>query len=144
MYDFIVVGAGSAGCVVAEGLSARHSVLLIEAGGSDRASEVAVPAAFSKQFMTNRDWAFNTEPEPNALNRSLYVPRGRMLGGSSSMNAMIYMRGRPSDYEGWREMGAIGWGWSDVLPTFISMEGNQRGQSERHGATGPLRVERPP
>lgn len=141
MYDFIVVGAGSAGCVVAEGLSARHSVLLIEAGGSDRASEVAVPAAFSKQFMTNRDWAFNTEPEPNALNRSLYVPRGRMLGGSSSMNAMIYMRGRPSDYEGWREMGAIGWGWSDVLPTFIRMEGNQRGQSEQHGATGPLRVE---
>ncbi len=141
VYDFIVVGAGSAGCVVAEGLSARYSVLLLEAGGNDRSPEVRIPAAFSKQFMTERDWAFNTEPEEHVLGRSLYIPRGRVLGGSSSMNAMIYMRGRPSDYDGWLEAGATGWGWDDVLPTFISMENNQRGESELHGATGPLRVE---
>ena len=141
MYDFIVVGAGSAGCVIAEGLSARHSVLLLEAGGSDRVLEVAIPAAFTKQFMTERDWAYQTEPEPHASDRSLYLPRGKMLGGSSSMNAMIYMRGRPSDYDGWSEMGATGWGWNDVLPVFIYMERNQRGASALHGSEGPVRVE---
>ena len=141
MYDFIVVGAGSAGCVIAEGLSTRHSVLLLEAGGSDRASEVVIPAAFSKQFMTERDWAYQTEAEPHALDRSFYLPRGKMLGGTSSMNAMIYIRGRPSDYDRWLETGAIGWGWEDVLPVFIAMERNQRGASELHGASGSVRVE---
>ena len=139
--DYVVVGAGSAGCVVAEGLSTRHSVALIEAGGSDRALEVAIPAAFYKLFKTERDWAYETEPEPSGNSRRLFLPRGRMLGGSSSMNAMIYMRGRASDYDGWQERGASGWGWESVLPVFKKMESNSRGESPFHGVDGPIRVE---
>lgn len=136
----MIIGAGSAGCVLADRLSARHNVLLIEAGGSDRAMEVAIPAAFSKLFKTGRDWDFSTEPEPAAKNRSLYLPRGKMLGGSSSMNAMLYFRGRPSDYDGWAAGGAEGWGWEDVLPVFKEMERNSRGADEFHGDSGELFV----
>jgi len=139
--DYIVIGAGSAGCVIAEGLSARHSVALLEAGGSDRVLEVAIPAAFYKLFKTERDWGYETEPELAANSRRLFLPRGRMLGGSSSMNAMIYMRGRPSDFDGWEQSGAIGWAWDDVLPVFKRMEANSRGESELHGSHGQLRVE---
>ena len=137
----MIVGAGSAGCVLAERLSASHSVVLLEAGGDDRSPEVVVPAAFSKLFKTERDWNFSSEPEPAADGRSLYLPRGKMVGGSSGMNAMLYVRGRPSDYDGWAEAGATGWDWDTVLPVFREMESNSRGEDDFHGDSGPVRVE---
>jgi choline dehydrogenase len=140
--DYVIVGAGSAGCVLANRLSEDPSVnvRLIEAGGSDRDLKVRMPAAFANQFHTRLDWDFATEPEPAVDGRSLYVPRGKMLGGSSSMNAMLYARGRPLDYDLWQEQGATGWGWKDVLPYFLRSEDNVRGASEFHGAGGELRV----
>src|SRR3954471_10199997 len=140
--DYIVVGAGSAGCVLANRLSADPSnkVLLLEAGGKDRHPNIKIPAAFAKQFHTKLDWDFATEPEPHVDDRSLYIPRGKGLGGSSSMNAMLYVRGRPIDYDLWVEAGADGWGWNDVLPYFLRSEDNARGASEFHGAGGELRV----
>src|SRR5690348_13049681 len=142
-HDYVIVGAGSAGCALANRLSEDPSVrvLLIEAGKRDRHPNIKIPAAFAKQFKTKLDWNLATEPEPYCDNRSLYIPRGKGLGGSSSMNAMLYVRGNPLDYEGWVEAGASGWGWSDVLPYFLRAEDNQRGASEYHGAGGPLRVE---
>lgn len=137
----MIVGAGSAGCVLAERLSTRHSVVLIEAGQSASAMEVKVPAAFSKLFKTSQDWDFMSAPEPGADGRSLYLPRGKMLGGSSSMNAMLYIRGRVSDYDGWEAAGAPGWGWEQVGPVFVEMESNSRGPGKHHGGAGPVRVE---
>jgi choline dehydrogenase-like flavoprotein len=141
-YDHIVVGAGSAGCAVAARLSEDPSVrvLLLEAGGPDRSPNIKIPAAFSKQFKTKLDWDYETGPEPHLAGRTLYVPRGKSLGGSSSMNAMMYVRGRPLDYDGWRDAGCDGWGYEDVLPYFRRMENNERGASEVHGAGGPLTV----
>jgi len=140
--DYIIVGAGSAGCVLANRLSADPSVrvLLLEAGGKDRSPNIKIPAAFAKQFHTKLDWDFTTEPEPHVDGRSLYIPRGKGLGGSSSMNAMLYVRGRPLDYDAWEAQGAPGWGYQDVLPYFRRSEDNVRGASEWHGAGGPLRV----
>ena len=127
-FDYIIVGAGSAGCVLANRLSATGlSVLLIEAGGSDRAMNVRIPAAFSKLFKTKRDWNYETDPEPYLDGRALYVPRGKMLGGSSSMNAMIYIRGNRADYDGWAAGGAGGWSYDDVLPYFKKSERNASG-----------------
>jgi choline dehydrogenase-like flavoprotein len=142
MQDYVIVGAGSAGCVLANRLSEDPSVrvLLLEAGGRDRSPNIKIPAAFPKQFHTKLDWDFATEPEPHVDGRSLYVPRGKSLGGSSSMNAMLYVRGRPLDYDSWEAQGAPGWGFRDVLPYFIKSEDNARGASEFHGAGGPLRV----
>jgi len=142
MYDYIIVGAGSAGCVLANRLSEDPSVrvLLLEAGGSDRSLKIKIPAAFPEQFHSKLDWDFATEPEPYVDERSLYIPRGKALGGSSSMNAMLYVRGRPLDYDGWEAQGAPGWGYADVLPYFIKAEDNVRGPSEFHGTGGPLRV----
>ena len=142
MYDYIIVGAGSAGCVLANRLSEDPSVrvLLLEAGGKDRSLKIKIPAAFPEQFHTKLDWDFATEPEPHVDDRALYIPRGKALGGSSSMNAMLYVRGRPLDYDGWEAQGAPGWGYADVLPYFIKAEDNVRGASEFHGAGGPLRV----
>ncbi len=142
MYDYVIVGAGSAGCVLANRLSEDPSVrvLLLEAGGADRSPNVKIPAAFANQFHTKLDWDFETDPEPHVDERRLYVPRGKMLGGSSSMNAMLYVRGRPFDYDSWEAQGASGWGYRDVLPYFIRAEDNVRGASEYHGAGGPLRV----
>lgn len=140
-YDFVVVGAGSAGCVLANRLSTVGRVLLLEAGGHDRLAAVRIPAAFSKLYKSERDWDFFSGPEPGADGRMLYVPRGRMLGGSSSMNAMIYIRGRPSDYDRWAEMGAAGWDWATVEPWFRAVEDNSRGPSPHHGVGGELRVE---
>jgi len=142
MYDYIIVGAGSAGCVLANRLSEDPSVrvLLLEAGGSDRSLKIKIPAAFPQQFHTKLDWDFATEPEPHVDGRSLYIPRGKALGGSSSMNAMLYVRGRPLDYDGWEAQGAPGWGYADVLPYFKRAEDNVRGASEFHGAGGPLHV----
>jgi choline dehydrogenase len=140
--DYVIVGAGSAGCVLANRLTEDPSakVTLIEAGGSDRDLKVRMPAAFADQFHTRLDWDFATEPEPAVDGRSLYVPRGKTLGGSSSMNAMLYVRGRPLDYDLWEQQGASGWGWKDVLPYFLRSEDNVRGVSEFHGAGGELRV----
>jgi choline dehydrogenase len=142
MHDYVIVGAGSAGCVLANRLSEDPSVrvLLLEAGGRDRSLNVKIPAAFPKQFHTKLDWDFATEPEPHVDERSLFIPRGKMLGGCSSMNAMLYVRGRPLDYDTWEAQGAPGWGYRDVLPYFMKSEDNVRGASEFHGTGGPLRV----
>ena len=141
-HDYVIVGAGSAGCVLANRLSEDPSarVLLIEAGGRDRHPNIRIPAAFPNQFHTKLDWDFATEPEPAVNGRSLFVPRGKSLGGSSSMNAMLYVRGRPLDYDLWVDEGAPGWGWEDVLPYFLRSEDNARGRSEFHGAGGELAV----
>ncbi len=141
-YDYVIVGAGSAGCVLANRLSAHPdvTVLLIEAGGSDKHLNVDAPAAFSKLFKTERDWHYHTQPEPCAGNRQLFMPRGKMLGGSSSMNAMIYIRGHRGDYDGWAESGCAGWGYDDVLPYFLKSEHNERGADEFHATDGPLNV----
>jgi choline dehydrogenase len=142
MYDYVIVGAGSAGCVLANRLSEDPSVrvLLLEAGGRDRSLNIKIPAAFPNQFHTKLDWDYATESEPHVDDRSLYIPRGKSLGGSSSMNAMLYVRGRPLDYDAWEAQGAPGWGYRDVLPYFVKSEDNARGASEFHGAGGPLRV----
>jgi choline dehydrogenase len=140
--DYVIVGAGSAGCVLANRLSedADARVLLIEAGGKSRHPNVVIPAAFAKQFKTKLDWDYATEPEPACDGRSLYVPRGKGLGGSSAMNAMLYVRGRPLDYDLWEQQGAAGWGWEQVRPYFLRAEHNARGASEHHAVGGPLHV----
>ena len=142
MYDYVIVGAGSAGCVLANRLSEDPAtrVLLVEAGGRDRSPNIKIPAAFAKQFHTKLDWDYETEPEPHVDDRHLYIPRGKTLGGSSSMNAMLYVRGRPLDYDAWEAQGAPGWGYRDVLPYFLKSEDNARGGSEFHRAGGPLGV----
>jgi choline dehydrogenase len=143
-HDYVIVGAGSAGCVLAGRLSEEGaSVLLLEAGGKDRSPNIKIPAAFAKQFHTKLDWDFETEPEPGCEGRRLYVPRGKSLGGSSSMNAMLYVRGRPLDFDGWREAGCPGWGWDDVEPYFRRSEGRATGADEVHGGDGPLQVTNP-
>jgi choline dehydrogenase-like flavoprotein len=140
--DYVVVGAGSAGCVLAHRLTEDPSVrvILVEAGGKDRHPNIKIPAAFAKQFHTNLDWEYHTDPEPHCDNRSLFIPRGKSLGGSSSMNAMLYVRGRPLDYDLWEAEGAAGWGWEDVRPYFLRAEHNERGASEHHAVGGPLNV----
>ena len=142
MFDYIIVGAGTAGCVLASRLSEdRHTrVLLLEAGGPDRKKEIRIPLAFSRLFRSEIDWNYSTESEPHLANRRLYWPRGKVLGGSSSMNAMIYIRGNPADYDRWRELGNAGWGFADALPYFKRAENQQRGACEYHGAGGPLDV----
>jgi len=140
--DYVIVGAGSAGCVLANRISEDPGsrVLLIEAGGRDRSPNITIPAAFAKQFRTKLDWGLDSEPEPHCDGRSLFLPRGKSLGGSSSMNAMLYARGRPWDYDLWESRGATGWGWGDVKPYFLKSENNARGASEDHGVGGPLNV----
>jgi choline dehydrogenase len=124
VYDYVVIGAGSAGCVLASRLTEdpRTTVLLIEAGPPDRKREIRIPAAFSKLFKTPVDWNFLTEPQEQLCGRTLYWPRGKMLGGSSSMNAMVYIRGRPSDYDAWAALGNSGWSYDDLLPFFAASE----------------------
>ena len=140
--DYVIVGAGSAGCVLANRLSEDPSVqvLLLEAGGKGRHPNISIPAAFAKQFHTKLDWDLSTEPEPHCDGRRLFTPRGKGLGGSSSMNAMLYVRGRPLDYDLWEAQGAEGWGWDDVRPYFLKAENNERGASEHHAVGGPLNV----
>jgi choline dehydrogenase len=144
MYDYIVIGAGSAGCVVAARLSEdpRTKVLLLEAGRPDAKQEIRVPAAFSKLFHGEYDWDYATEPEPATGNRPRYWPRGKTLGGSSSLNAMMYVRGHRSDYDRWRQAGNAGWGYDDVLPLFRRSEDfrGDGGEAAFHGRGGPLLV----
>jgi choline dehydrogenase len=141
-YDYVVVGGGSAGCVLAARLSEDEdvSVALIEAGPEDTAAEIKIPAAFGSLFKTRWDWDFDSDPEPGLGGRRAYLPRGRMLGGSSSMNAMIYIRGNAADYDGWAAAGAEGWSYRDVLPYFKRSEDNERGADDYHGVGGPLHV----
>jgi choline dehydrogenase len=143
-FDYVIVGAGSAGCVLANRLTEDPGarVLLLEAGPHDDCDEVRIPAAFYRLFKTQRDWAYETEEEKQLQGRRLFWPRGRMLGGSSSINAMIYIRGNRLDYDTWRdEYGCTGWGYADLLPYFRRAEDQARGASPYHGVGGPLRVE---
>lgn len=142
MYDYVIVGAGSAGCVLAARLSEDPDVrvALLEAGGADSDDEIHIPAAFGALFKGRRDWDMATEPEPGLRGRRAYLPRGKMLGGCSSMNAMVYIRGNRADYDEWAAMGAEGWGYDDVLPYFKRSEDNERGEDLYHGTGGPLPV----
>jgi choline dehydrogenase-like flavoprotein len=138
----VIVGAGSAGCVLAARLSEDPDarVAVLEAGGPDSADEVRTPAAFPMLFKSGLDWDLLGEPEPGLGGRRLYLPRGRVIGGSSSINAMIYIRGNRVDYDEWAAMGLEGWGYDDVLPYFRRAEDNERGEDLHHGVGGPLSV----
>lgn len=142
-FDFIIVGAGSAGCVLANRLSesGRHRVLLLEAGGQDTNPWIHVPLGYGKLFRDRSvNWLFETEPQAELNNRRIIQPRGKVLGGSSSINGLVYMRGQREDYDQWRQMGAVGWGYDDVLPYFRKAERQSRGADAYHGADGPLPV----
>jgi choline dehydrogenase len=142
-FDYIIVGAGSAGCVLAARLSQDPNVrvALVEAGGPDDAPEIKMPIAFPQLFKTKYDWDFATEPEPGLARRRIYLPRGKTLGGSSAINAMIYIRGNTADFDGWAEEGAPGWSYQELLPYFIRSECNERGDPRYHGHSGPLPVQ---
>jgi choline dehydrogenase-like flavoprotein len=145
-FDYVIVGAGSAGCVLANRLSAdgKHSVCLIEAGGRDNWIWFHIPVGYLFAIGNERaDWRFATEAEKGLNGRVIAYPRGKVLGGSSAINAMIYMRGQAADYDGWRDSGLPGWGWSDVLPVFKKHEDYYGGASAMHGAGGEWRVDRP-
>ena len=143
MFDYIVVGAGSAGCAVAGRLSEdpNKKVLLLEAGPRDRNPMIHMPGGCAEVLKSNTlNWQFYSEPQKNLNNRRIYVPRGRMLGGSSGANGMVYIRGHASDYDDWEKAGNPGWAFKDVLPYFRAMEDNVRGANEYHGTGGPLYV----
>ncbi|HWK47734.1 MAG TPA: GMC family oxidoreductase N-terminal domain-containing protein [Stellaceae bacterium] len=142
MYDTVIVGAGSAGCVLANRLSAdpARRVLVLEAGGAAPLNS-DIPANWVAMFNTHVDWGYHTEPQVGCRMRRIYWPRGKMIGGSGSINAMVYIRGLPSDYDRWAALGCPGWGWDDVLPVFIGSEDNRRhGGSPYHGVGGTLTV----
>ncbi len=145
-FDFIVTGAGSAGCPVAARLSesGKYRVLLLEAGGPDRNPWIHIPLGYTKTYTDPRvNWMFESEPEAQLNGRTLYQPRGKVLGGTSSINGMVYMRGTPSDYDNWRQRGCEGWDWEHVLPFFKKAENQERGADEFHGVGGPLKVSNP-
>ncbi|MFP3922455.1 GMC family oxidoreductase [Pseudomonas sp. W5-36] len=144
LHDYIIVGAGPAGCLLANRLSQNpaHRVLLLEAGGQDNYAWIHVPVGYLYCIGNPRtDWCFKTEAEPGLGGRALNYPRGKVLGGCSSINGMIYMRGQARDYDGWAEQGNTGWGWSDVLPIFKRSENHYAGDSDLHSAKGEWRVE---
>jgi choline dehydrogenase len=140
-FDYVIVGAGSSGCVLANRLSAdgRHKVLLLEAGPKDNYLWIHIPIGYGRtMFHKAYNWGFFTEPEANMKDRKIYWPRGRGLGGSSSINGLIFIRGQREDYDRWAQLGNAGWGWNGVLPYFLKSERNSRGASATHGADGPL------
>jgi choline dehydrogenase len=142
-FDYIVIGAGSAGAPVAARLSesGRHRVLLLEAGPEDRSPWLHIPIGYAKTYLDARvNWKYETEPNPHLGGRVMYWPRGKVLGGTSAINGLIYMRGLPSDYDHWRQLGNAGWSFADLLPFFRKAERNQRGASELHGGEGPQGV----
>ncbi len=141
-FDYVIVGAGSAGCLLANRLSREHRVLLLEAGGADDWRWIHIPVGYLYCIGNPRtDWCYHTLPDPGLNYRSLGYPRGRVLGGSSSINGMLYLRGQAADYDGWAAMGNPGWAWTDVLPLFRDVEDHHAGSSEFHGASGTWRVE---
>ena len=140
LYDYIVCGGGTAGCLLANRLSAdpKKRVLLVEAGGNDDYLWIHIPVGYLYCIGNPRtDWLYSTEPDAGLNGRVLRYPRGKTLGGSSSINGHVYMRGNPGDYDGWEAQGAPGWGYADVLPYFLKSEDNVRGPSEYHGVGGP-------
>ena len=141
-YDFIIIGAGSAGCVLANRLSEdeHRKVLLIESGGPDTKPEIHIPGAYSKLNRTEVDWQFWTVPQTEIDNRKLYIPRGKTLGGSSSTNAMAYVRGNKADFDEWAALGNAGWSYEEVLPYFKKSEYNEDFGADFHGQEGPLNV----
>lgn len=143
VFDYIIIGAGSAGCVLANRLSAdpRNRVLLLEAGGRDWNPWIHVPVGYFKTMHNPAtDWCYLTEPEPELNGRRLQWPRGKVLGGSSSINGLLYIRGQKEDYDHWRQLGNTGWSYDDVLPYFRKSEDQERGENEYHGADGPIAV----
>ena len=141
-YDYIIIGAGSAGCVLANRLSANPSneVLLIEAGGKDSSMNIHIPAGYAKLHKSKVDWGYKTEPQKELLNREIYLPRGKTLGGCSSTNAMAYVRGNKEDYNDWANLGNNGWSYKDVLPYFKKSESNEDIKNEYHNQDGELNV----
>ena len=142
-YDFIIIGAGSAGCVLANRLSEnpKHRVLLLEAGGPDTNPFIHIPAGYAKTLVDPKvNWLFKTEPDPGTNNRTHVWPRGKVLGGSSAINGMLYIRGQAQDYDLWRQLGNTGWAWDDVLPYFKRSEDQERGANDAHGVGGPMHV----
>ena len=145
-FDYIIVGAGSAGCVLANRLSAsgRHRVLLLEAGGRGLNPWIHIPIGYAKLFQNSRcNWKFETEPEPELNGRKIYQPRGKVLGGTSAINGLVYIRGQKEDYDHWAQLGNSGWSHDDVLPFFKRAEDQENGSDEYHGVGGPLAVSNP-
>ena len=145
-FDFVVIGAGSAGCVLANRLteSGRYRVLLLEAGGEDRNPWIHIPLGYGKLFTNPKvNWLYTSEQEAASGNRRIAQPRGKVLGGSSSINGLVYIRGQREDYDHWRQLGNAGWGYDDVLPYFRKSEDQQRGADDYHGVGGPLTVSDP-
>src|SRR6266481_2275798 len=142
-FDYIIVGAGTAGCVLANRLTAsgRNRVLLLEAGGHDRHIWIHIPLGYGKLFTDAKvNWLYTSEPEAELNNRRIIQPRGKVLGGSSSINGLLYIRGQPADFDHWRQLGNAGWSFEDVLPYFRRAEDQQRGEDALHGVGGPLAV----